>query len=153
MLYLISMFYLFFFFFFGKSITYEISPFCFSFVWKHCTFIFKKRYLFFRGIAINRVTFTGSLLKCWKKSVYQDTVVKCDKTSTYQELDISENAYQNTTIRWKTQIFLFRIYSSIKYSQNTTAITLKIQEWSQPYRNENKLILETDFWQLYKNTS
>lgn len=54
-----------------------------------------------RASSLNRDTFTGacSLLKCWKKSVYQDIVVKSDETSTYQELDISESAYQNTTIR------------------------------------------------------
>nr|XP_034321753.1 multiple epidermal growth factor-like domains protein 10 [Crassostrea gigas] len=52
-----------------------------------------------RGIATNRVTFNGSILSCWKKSVYQNAVVKSDETSTYQELYISENAYQNTTIR------------------------------------------------------
>lgn len=53
----------------------------------------------FRGIATNRVTFTGSILSCRKKSVYQNAVVKSDETSTYQELCISDNAYQNTTIR------------------------------------------------------
>lgn len=94
MLYLIAMFYL-----KKKRIIYEIRPFCFCFVWKKLYFYSQKRYLFCRGIAINQVTFTGSLLKCWKDSVYQDTVVKCDETSTYQELDISENAYQNTAIR------------------------------------------------------
>lgn len=86
-----------------------------------------------RASSLNRDTFTGacSLLKCWKKSVYQDIVVKSDETSTYQELDISESAYRNTTIRWKTRIFLFRIYSSIFYAsnmpQNTTEIKMKIQ--------------------------
>lgn len=54
----------------------------------------------FRGIATNRVTFNGNILSCWKKCVYQNTVVKSDETSTYQELYMSENAYQNTTIRW-----------------------------------------------------
>lgn len=87
-----------------------------------------------RASSLNRDTFTGacSLLKCWKKSVYQDIVVKSDETSTYQELDITESAYQNTTIRWKTHnIFLFRIYSNIFYASNmplnTTAIKMKIQ--------------------------
>lgn len=53
----------------------------------------------FRGIATNRVTFNGGILSCWKNTIYQNTVVKSDETSTYQELDISENAYQITTIR------------------------------------------------------
>lgn len=82
--------------------------------------IFSK--LHFRGIATNRVTFNGSILSCWKKSVYQNAVVKSDETSTYQELNISENAYQNTTIRW--------LFSSIQHKTCigiTTAILFKIQ--------------------------
>lgn len=51
-----------------------------------------------RGFATNRVTFTGSLLSCREKSVYQNSVVKSDETTTYQELYISDNTYQNTTI-------------------------------------------------------
>lgn len=38
-------------------------------------------------------------MSCWKKAVYQDTFVKTEEVSTYQELDISDSAYQNTTIR------------------------------------------------------
>lgn len=45
------------------------------------------------------VTNTGSVLFRCKKSVYQDTFVKTEEASTYQELDLSDSAYQNTTIR------------------------------------------------------
>ncbi|XP_052694709.1 protein draper-like isoform X1 [Crassostrea angulata] len=38
-------------------------------------------------------------LSCWKRSVYQDAVFKREESSTYQEIDLSENAYQNSTIR------------------------------------------------------
>lgn len=44
-------------------------------------------------------TNTGSVLFCWKKSVYQDTFVKTEDGSTYQELDLPDSPYQNTTIR------------------------------------------------------
>lgn len=84
----------------------------------HVVSIFSK--LPFRGIATNRVTFNGSILSCWKNTVYQNTVVKSDETSTYQELYISENAYQNTTIRW--------LYPSIQHKtciRITTIITTK----------------------------
>lgn len=76
----------------------------------------------FRGIATNRVTFNGSILSCWKKSVYQNTVVKSDETSTYQELYLSENAYQNTTIRWSFSSFQHKTCIRI-----TTTILFKIQ--------------------------
>lgn len=42
---------------------------------------------------------SGNLLCCCKRSVYQDIVVKTEETSTYQELDLSDSAYQNTTLR------------------------------------------------------
>lgn len=48
---------------------------------------------------INRMMVSGSPMSCWNKSVYLHTVVKNEEASTYQELDLSENAYQNTTIR------------------------------------------------------
>lgn len=108
-----------------------------------------------RANSLNRDTFTGacSRLKCWKKSVYQDIVVKSDEKSTYQELDLSESAYQNTTIRWKTQTFLFRNYSSIFYAsnlrQNTAAIKMKIQVFGV-----NKILKQLfDSYTLYINTS
>lgn len=50
-----------------------------------------------RGVITKRVTFSGSLVACWKKPVYEDTYVKNDEGSTYQELDLPEIAYQNTT--------------------------------------------------------
>lgn len=42
------------------------------------------------------------LLPCLKEAVYQDTFVKANEASTYQELDLSDSAYQNTTIQWQT---------------------------------------------------
>lgn len=42
---------------------------------------------------------SGNLLCCCKRSIYQDIVVKTEETSTYQELDLSDSAYQNTTLR------------------------------------------------------
>lgn len=71
--------------------------------------------LHFRGIYSKRVTFNGSLLPCRKLSVYEDKVVKTDETSTYQELDLSENAYQNTALQWSKQTSPSCIYRSIHY--------------------------------------
>lgn len=45
------------------------------------------------------MTVSSNPMSCWKQSVYLHTVVKSEEASTYQELDLSENAYQNTTIR------------------------------------------------------
>lgn len=53
--------------------------------------------LYFRKI--NKMKVFDSPLPCRKKSVYSHTLVKSEEASTYQELDLSENAYQNTTIR------------------------------------------------------
>lgn len=52
---------------------------------------------FCRGVITKKVTFSGSLVACWKKPVYEDTCVKNDEGSTYQELELPEIAYQNTT--------------------------------------------------------
>lgn len=80
-------------------------------------FIIKKiiKYIFssqlhYRIIKSNRMTVPSSLLTCWKKSVYQDTIVKSEETSTYQELDLSVSVYQNATIRWQTLIFISSMY-------------------------------------------
>lgn len=48
---------------------------------------------------------SDSPMSCGNESVYLHTVVKSEEASTYQELDISKNAYQNTTIRWSTHTF------------------------------------------------
>lgn len=45
------------------------------------------------------MTVFDSPMSCWNKSVYLHTVVKSEEASTYQELELSENAYQNTTMR------------------------------------------------------
>lgn len=42
---------------------------------------------------------SGSTMSCCNKSVYLHTIAKSEEASTYQELDLSENAYQNTAIR------------------------------------------------------
>lgn len=42
---------------------------------------------------------TDSPMSCRNDSVYLHTVVKSEEASTYQELDLSKNAYQNTTLR------------------------------------------------------
>lgn len=49
-------------------------------------------------IKSSKVTLSGNLLSCWKKTLYQDIVVKNDENSTYQELDVSDSTYQNTAI-------------------------------------------------------
>lgn len=55
--------------------------------------------LHYRRINSNRLNVSCRPMFCWKKSVYQDKFVKTEEASTYQELDLSESAYQNTTIR------------------------------------------------------
>lgn len=60
-------------------------------------FIILQYNIFCRGVITKRVTFSGSLVACWKKPVYGDTYVKNDEGSTYQELELPEIAYQNTT--------------------------------------------------------
>lgn len=42
---------------------------------------------------------SDSPMSCGNASVYFHTDVKSEEASTYQELDLSKNAYQNTTIR------------------------------------------------------
>lgn len=64
----------------------------------HCIFIFFITLIYFRRNKSSKVTLSGNLLSCWKKSLYQDIVVKNDETSTYQELDLSDGTYQNTEI-------------------------------------------------------
>lgn len=54
--------------------------------------------IYFRRNKSSKVTLSGNLLFCWKKSLYQDVVVKNDENSTYQELDLSDNTYQQTAI-------------------------------------------------------
>lgn len=58
--------------------------------------------LHYRIINFNRLNVSCRPVSCWKKAVYQDTFVKTEETSTYQELDLSDSAYQNTTIRGHT---------------------------------------------------
>lgn len=55
--------------------------------------------ILFRSNKSSKMDVFGNLLSCWKKSIYQDVVVKTEESSTYQELDLSENAYQNTAMR------------------------------------------------------
>lgn len=53
-------------------------------------------------INFSRLNVSCRPVSCWKKAVYQDTFVKTEEASTYQELDLSDSAYQNTTIRGHT---------------------------------------------------
>lgn len=42
---------------------------------------------------------SDSPMSCGNESVYLHTFGRSEEASTYQELDLSKNAYQNTTIR------------------------------------------------------
>lgn len=67
-------------------------------VLKHCILFSFFTLIYLRRIKSSKVTLSGNLLSCWKKSLYQDIVVKNDENSTYQELDVSDSTYQNTAI-------------------------------------------------------
>lgn len=48
---------------------------------------------------INRMKASDRPMSFGNESVYLHVGVKSEQASTYQELDLSKNAYQNTTIR------------------------------------------------------
>lgn len=50
----------------------------------------------FKRNELSKMDVSGNHLPCWKRTIYQDTVIKTEEASTYQELDLPENPYETT---------------------------------------------------------
>lgn len=58
---------------------------------------------------------SDSPMSCGNESIYLHTGVKSEEASTYQELDLSINAYHNTTIRWSINTYLLLYFLNEKH--------------------------------------